>query len=162
MPTVPSANRRVATVELPSLIRTVFDAAALTAKPLVIDGPRSEPAVSVRASIRPDHLVCLENDATLKMLKRYLRTLFDMSPHQYRAKWDLPADCPMAHRTTPPCAATSLSGNAIFDDRPDGALRFLRIGHEPLTRSIPPNGSRSWPAYRRSSGPWSRPARPTF
>ena len=51
--------------------------------------------MSVRASIKPDYLVCLEDGAKLKMLKRYLRTNYALSPEQYRAKWDLPADYPM-------------------------------------------------------------------
>ena len=89
------SNNIVASSEVASLIRSVFDALAKTAEPLVADAPRQDPAVSVRSSIRPDYLVCLEDGAKLKMLKRYLRTKFDMSPEQYRAKWQLPADYPM-------------------------------------------------------------------
>jgi predicted transcriptional regulator len=89
------SNNPVAAADLPQLIRTVYDALAGTAEPLVTESPRAEPAVSIRASIKPDYLVCLEDGAKLKMLKRYLRTKFGLSPEQYRVKWHLPADYPM-------------------------------------------------------------------
>ncbi len=53
------------------------------------------PAVSIRRSITPDHLVCLEDGLKFKSLKRHLRTKFGMSPEEYRAKWGLPNDYPM-------------------------------------------------------------------
>ena len=56
---------------------------------------RPEPAVSIRSSIKPDYIVCLEDGQKLKMLKRYLRTNYDMSPEEYRERWNLPADYPM-------------------------------------------------------------------
>lgn len=54
-----------------------------------------EPAVPVKKSVTPDYLVCLEDGIKLKMLKRHLRTAYDMTPEQYREKWSLPADYPM-------------------------------------------------------------------
>ena len=89
------ANNPVAAADVPALIKSVYGALASTAEPLVTEAPRAEPAVAIRASIKPDYLVCLEDGAKLKMLKRYLRTNFDLSPDQYRAKWHLPADYPM-------------------------------------------------------------------
>lgn len=56
---------------------------------------KQEPAVSIRASVKPDYLVCLEDGAKVKMLKRYLKTNFDLTPEQYRSKWGLPSDYPM-------------------------------------------------------------------
>jgi predicted transcriptional regulator len=56
---------------------------------------KQEPAVSVRASIRPDYIVCLEDGKKLKMLKRHLMTHYQLTPDQYRAKWNLAADYPM-------------------------------------------------------------------
>ena len=53
------------------------------------------PAVPIRRSITPDHVICLEDGKKLKMLKRHLRTTYNMSPDQYRAKWKLPSDYPM-------------------------------------------------------------------
>lgn len=89
------ANNSVSSAEVPILIHSVFDALSSAAAPLPVERPRAEPAVSIRASIKPDYLVCLEDGAKLKMLKRYLRTNFDLSPEAYRAKWGLPADYPM-------------------------------------------------------------------
>lgn len=54
-----------------------------------------EPAVPVKKSVTPDYLVCLEDGIKLKMLKRHLRTAYDMTPEQYRERWGLPADYPM-------------------------------------------------------------------
>jgi predicted transcriptional regulator len=56
---------------------------------------RQEPAVAIEKSVMPDYLVCLEDGKKLKMLKRYLKTAFGMTPEQYREKWNLPADYPM-------------------------------------------------------------------
>lgn len=67
----------------------------LTAENPVDEEPKQEPAVSIRASIKPDYIVCLEDGKKLKMLKRYLRTNYDMSPEEYREKWNLPSDYPM-------------------------------------------------------------------
>lgn len=54
-----------------------------------------KPAVSVRRSVTPDYIVCLEDGRKLKMLKRHLRTAYDMTPDEYRIRWNLPADYPM-------------------------------------------------------------------
>jgi predicted transcriptional regulator len=54
-----------------------------------------KPAVSVRKSIAPDYIICLEDGKKLKMLKRHLRTMYNMSPDEYRTKWGLPSDYPM-------------------------------------------------------------------
>jgi predicted transcriptional regulator len=59
------------------------------------DEAKPVPAVSVRASIKPDYLVCLEDGKRLKMLKRYLAARYEMTPEDYRRKWGLPADYPM-------------------------------------------------------------------
>jgi predicted transcriptional regulator len=57
--------------------------------------PEQKPAVSIRASVKPDYIVCLEDGKKLTMLKRYLQTNFGMTPQEYRTKWRLPADYPM-------------------------------------------------------------------
>jgi predicted transcriptional regulator len=90
-------NNDVAVADVPVLIRAIYAALSGVAgsAPAAVDAPKPVPAVSVRASIKHDHIVCLENGVKLKMLKRYLRTRFDMSPEQYRAKWNLPSDYPM-------------------------------------------------------------------
>lgn len=60
------------------------------------NGPgRLQPAVSIKKSVTPDHIICLEDGKKLKMLKRYLKTAHDMTPAEYRERWGLPADYPM-------------------------------------------------------------------
>lgn len=76
--------------------------AGLNAAPAVAP-TRAEPAVSIRASIKPDYLICLEDGKKLKMLKRHLMTHYGMTPDDYRAKWGLAADYPMV---SPNYAAT--------------------------------------------------------
>lgn len=56
---------------------------------------RAKPAVPVKKSVTPEYIICLEDGKKLKMLKRYLRSRYDLSPEEYRAKWGLPADYPM-------------------------------------------------------------------
>jgi len=90
------SNNSVASGELPRLIGDVHSALNRTA-----DGagePESEPqkpAVSVRKSVTPDYIICLEDGKRFKSLKRHLRTHYDLTPDEYRAKWGLPADYPM-------------------------------------------------------------------
>ena len=90
------SNNSVAVSDLPVLIANVHGAlVGLGSKAPVVEEKKQEPAVSVRASIKPDYIVCLEDGKKLKMLKRHLMTHYQMTPEQYRAKWNLPADYPM-------------------------------------------------------------------
>jgi len=90
------SNNSVAVNDLPTLISNVHGAlAALGGPPAEAPTEKPTPAVSVRASIRPDYIVCLDDGKKLKMLKRHLSTAYGMTPDQYRAKWGLPADYPM-------------------------------------------------------------------
>lgn len=89
------SNNDVAVGDVPALITSVYDALSKLGEAAVETEQKPEPAVSVRASIKPDYIVCLEDGKKLKMLKRYLRTNYDMSPEEYRARWSLPADYPM-------------------------------------------------------------------
>ncbi|WP_417518865.1 MucR family transcriptional regulator [Minwuia sp.] len=57
--------------------------------------PKPEPAVSIKQSVTPDYLICLEDGKKLKMLKRYLKARHNMTPDEYRARWNLPASYPM-------------------------------------------------------------------
>jgi predicted transcriptional regulator len=90
------SNNSVPAADLPSLLQSVHAALTRTAQ-----GQREEPkaelvpAVSVRKSVTPDAIICLEDGKSFKSLKRHLRTTYDMTPEQYRAKWHLPADYPM-------------------------------------------------------------------
>lgn len=79
--------------QLTKLIAHVWETiSGMTNEEATIEEPKQEPAVSVRASIKPDHFVCLEDGNKLKMLKRYLRTNYDMTSEEYRKKWNLPSD----------------------------------------------------------------------
>ncbi len=90
------SNNSVAVSDIPSLIENVHRALnGLTAGEVVAEAEMPEPAVSVRASIKPDYIVCLEDGKKLKMLKRHLMTHYNMTPDEYRARWNLPADYPM-------------------------------------------------------------------
>jgi len=88
-------NNATSISDVPGLISSVHASLATLDDPVVPPAPELTPAVSIRASVRPDHIVCLEDGKKLTMLKRYLRTNFGMSPEEYRAKWGLPADYPM-------------------------------------------------------------------
>jgi len=89
------ANNTVAVSDLPNLIDNVFSTLSRLGTDKKAEAPKQEPAVSVRASIKPDYIVCLEDGKKLKMLKRHLMTHYNMTPEEYRAKWNLPADYPM-------------------------------------------------------------------
>jgi predicted transcriptional regulator len=88
------ANNAVPSTELGALIQDVYR----TLSGVGHSAPVSEkptPAVPVKKSVFPDHIVCLEDGKKLKMLKRHLATAYDMTPEQYRERWGLPADYPM-------------------------------------------------------------------
>ncbi len=88
-------NNPLPTTELSSVIQTIHSSfVALNGAGETKPEP-AKPAVSIRRSVTPDYIVCLEDGKKLKMLKRHLRTTYDMTPEEYRAKWGLPADYPM-------------------------------------------------------------------
>ena len=89
------SNNSVAVSDLPVLIQNVHGALAGLGSITVEPEVKQEPAVSVRSSVKPDFIVCLEDGKKLKMLKRHLMTHYQMTPDQYRTKWNLPADYPM-------------------------------------------------------------------
>ncbi len=86
------SGNSVPPADLPGLIRSVHDALASTA---AAPAPSPEPVVPVKKSVTPNYLVCLEDGKKLKMLKRHLRTAYNMSPDDYRARWGLASDYPM-------------------------------------------------------------------
>ncbi len=89
------ANNRVATNEVADLISQVHAALTGLGVDKKVEEPEAQPAVPVRSSIKHDYIVCLEDGKKLKMLKRYLRTNYNMTPDEYRTKWKLPRDYPM-------------------------------------------------------------------
>jgi len=88
------ANNDVSVADVPTLISNVYHALAGLGEQVTVVA-RPEPAVSVRASIKPEYLVCLEDGKKMKMLKRHLMTAYGMTPEQYRERWNLPSDYPM-------------------------------------------------------------------
>ena len=88
-------NNSVAAADIASLIQSVHRALSGVTAPEVVEVAAKEPAVSIKRSIQPDHLVCLEDGRKFKSLKRHLRTKYNLSPEDYRAKWGLPKDYPM-------------------------------------------------------------------
>jgi predicted transcriptional regulator len=89
------SNNSVAVSDLPVLIQNVFGALSAIGGTSAAPAVKQEPAVSIRTSIKPDYIICLEDGKKLKMLKRHLMTSFGLTPDEYRAKWGLSADYPM-------------------------------------------------------------------
>src|SRR5579885_2356035 len=90
------SNNTVAVGDLAQLINQVYQSLAnIGSIPAAVPASRPQPAVSVKKSVQPDYLVCLEDGKKLKMLKRHLKTAYNMSPETYRERWGLPPDYPM-------------------------------------------------------------------
>lgn len=89
----------VQSTQLPELIGNVYASLVGLGKKVEVPPPVSAeplvPAVSIRKSVTPDYIVCLEDGRKLKMLKRHLRTTYNLTPEEYRARWNLPPDYPM-------------------------------------------------------------------
>src|SRR5438874_6078356 len=89
------SNNSVAVNDLPNLIGNVHSALSGLGTRQEPEPVKPEPRVPIRRSVKPDFIVCLEDGKKLKMLKRHLMTHYRMTPGDYRAKWNLPADYPM-------------------------------------------------------------------
>ena len=89
------SNNGVPVSELPQLIQHVYTALAELGKEAAPPAAKPQPAVPIRKSITPDYIFCLEDGKKLKMLKRHLKTAYDMTPDQYRERWGLASDYPM-------------------------------------------------------------------
>jgi predicted transcriptional regulator len=91
------ANNTVPQSEMPALIEQVFRTLSNLGSggSHALSGDRPQPAVQIKKSVTPEYIVCLEDGKKLKMLKRHLKTAYDMSPEEYRERWGLPADYPM-------------------------------------------------------------------
>jgi predicted transcriptional regulator len=90
------SNNPVQAGDLPAIIKNVHATlGGLAGAPVGDVATLQKPAVAIKKSVTPEHLICLEDGKKLKMLKRYLRSRYGLSPDQYRAKWNLPADYPM-------------------------------------------------------------------
>lgn len=89
------SNNTVAIADLPQLIQQVYAALSNVGPGMGTNASRPQPAVPVKKSIAAEHIVCLEDGKKLKMLKRHLKTKYNMTPEEYRDRWGLPADYPM-------------------------------------------------------------------
>ena len=89
------SNNTIGVADLPQLITQVYGSLANIGNGAVAPAERPTPVVSIKKSIQPDYIVCLEDGKRLKMLKRHLKTAYDMTPEQYRERWGLPPDYPM-------------------------------------------------------------------
>src|SRR3954470_5444372 len=133
------SNNPVPAAELPALIGTVHAALTKTANgssQQPTEEPKKAPAVSVKKSVQPDHIVCLEDGKRFKSLKRHLRTVYDLTPDQYRAKWGLAHDYPMV---APNYAAAR---SELAKQMGLGARRRKRPEPEPAQPAAPAKGRR--------------------
>jgi predicted transcriptional regulator len=87
-------NNAVPAAELPNLIQEIYRTLASVGTSATV-AEKPKPAVPVKKSVFPDYIVCLEDGKKLKMLKRHLKTAYDMTPEEYRDRWGLPSDYPM-------------------------------------------------------------------
>jgi predicted transcriptional regulator len=141
------ANNSLHAGALPELIKSVHATILGLSQDVELPAEKFEPAVSVAKSVTPEFIVCLEDGRKLKMLKRYLRTRYDMTPEEYRTKWNLPPDYPMVA----PNYAKLRSRHA---KQIGLGKKAVGVAEEPLKRPGPaPTASR--PRAKR------RPARPS-
>ena len=90
------SNNTLPSLQLPEVIKTIHDSlTALRGGDGATPAEPPTPAVPIKKSVTPDYIVCLEDGRKLKMLKRHLRTAYNMTPEDYRRRWGLPADYPM-------------------------------------------------------------------
>ncbi len=88
------SNNSVPLAELPGLIQEVYKTLSAVGRG-ALSPEKPQPAVPVKKSVFPDYIICLEDGKKLKMLKRHLKTVYNMTPEQYRERWGLPPDYPM-------------------------------------------------------------------
>ena len=89
------SHNTVALGDLPQLINQIYNSLANIGTAPAAPAARPQPAASIKKSIQPDYIVCLEDGKKLKMLKRHLKTAYNMSPEGYRERWGLAPDYPM-------------------------------------------------------------------
>ena len=132
------SNNSVPAAELPALIGNVHDALnrITVGSTQKVEETKQPPAVPVKKSVQPDYIVCLDDGKKFKSLKRHLRTVYNMTPDQYRAKWGLPADYPMV---APNYAAAR---SQLAKQMGLGARRRKTAEAEPVQAAAPARGRR--------------------
>lgn len=88
------SNNNLVIGEIPKVISEVYSTLTNLNSNIITDN-KQEPAVAIKKSVMPDYIVCLEDGKKLKMLKRHLKTAYNMTPEEYKERWGLPADYPM-------------------------------------------------------------------
>jgi predicted transcriptional regulator len=88
-------NNTVGISDIPAVMTAVYQSLARLSEGAAAPEARPDPAVPIRKSITPEFIICLEDGKKLKMLKRHLKTAYNMTPEQYRERWGLAADYPM-------------------------------------------------------------------
>lgn len=89
------SNNTVGIDDIQTVIENVYKTLSGLNDISVLSGERPQPAVPIKRSVTPDYIICLEDGKKLKMLKRHLKTAYNMTPDEYRERWGLPADYPM-------------------------------------------------------------------
>lgn len=120
------SNNTVAATDIPVLIRSVHDALQGLGKAVEVPQEELRPAVSIRSSVKPDSITCLDCGTKLKMLKRHLQTDHGLTPAEYKAKWNLPSDYPL------------VSSN-YAEQRKALALK-IGLGRKPAAKKAPVKG----------------------
>jgi len=90
-----ASNNAIESGELPKLIKSVHDTLSHLSQSPTKRNKRPKPPVPISKSVTEDHIICLEDGRQLKMLKRYLKSRYDLTPEEYRERWNLPPDYPM-------------------------------------------------------------------
>ena len=129
------SNNTVALGDLPQLINQVYNSLANIGSVPAAPAERPQPAVPIKKSVHPDYIVCLEDGKKLKMLKRHLKTAYNMTPEAYRERWGLAPTIRWWRRITPASAAGSPRRSA---SAPGRAAR----GREAPRRRVRPRGYR--------------------
>ena len=133
------ANNNVAVGDLANLIQQVHSSLAKLSEPQAAPEPEAKtPVVSVRSSVKPDFIVCMECGSKQKMLKRHLQTAHSMSPDQYRQDYGLPKDYPMVAPSYSEQRRTL--ANSIGLGRKKGEPAKAKRGRKPKSESPPPAG----------------------
>ena len=138
------SHNSVPTAELPTLIGSVHAALNMLATGSArqaVEEPKA-PAVAIKKSVQPDYIVCLDDGKRFKSLKRHLRTAYNLTPEQYRAKWGLPASYPMVAPNYALARSELARSSGLGQQRRKAAAAAGPVQAEPQPPAPPPKGRR--------------------
>lgn len=138
------SNNSVPTAELPTLIGSVHAALSTLATGSAQQAVEEQkaPAVSIKKSVQPDYIVCLDDGKRFESLKRHLRTAYNLTPEQYRAKWGLPASYPMVAPNYAAARSELAKSSGLGQQRRKAAAAAEPVQAEPQPAAPPPKGRR--------------------